>query len=105
MQPFLNLVDAYIGREYGVMVIVTDTGGSTPRKAGARMFVCTDGTTKGTVGGGWLELEATRVAKRMISEKTATATLERFGLRGSERSNTPMICGGDVELLFVPLAA
>ena len=102
MQPFLELIKDQLVKEPSVMVIVIDTGGSTPRKAGARMVVTKEGPTIGTVGDGWLELEATNIARQMLSQQSEPR-IERFGLRGPKASNSPMICGGDVELLFQPL--
>mgnify|MGYP001545521776 CR=1 FL=1 len=102
MQPFLELINDKLENEAGIIVIVVQTGGSTPRKSGARMFVPAEGPTLGTVGGGWLELEATRIARQILKEGSG-ARIERFGLRGRQHSNSPMICGGDVELLFQPL--
>ncbi len=102
MKLFLDSISKSITQDSAVMVIVTNTGGSTPRKSGARMLVLTDGSIEGTIGGGWLELEATGIAKDMIS-KGSENCLKRFSLRGRETSNTPMICGGDVELLFQAL--
>lgn len=83
-----------------VMVVVVDTQGSAPRKAGARMLVLADGTIRGTVGGGWLEAEATRLAEELLASG-GPAFLRRFELRGPG-SGTPMICGGAAELLFQP---
>jgi len=102
VQAFLDEVVGRLDDGPAVMVVVTSTGGSTPRKTGARMLVFADGPTVGTVGGGWLELEATRLARTMLADGS-TARVVTFGLRGPERSNTPMVCGGDVELLFQPL--
>lgn len=83
-----------------VMVVVVATEGSAPRKAGARMLVLPDGTRRGTVGGGWLEAEATRLAQELLASG-GPPFLRRFELRGPG-SGTPMICGGAAELLFQP---
>ncbi len=102
MKLFLDSISKLIAQDPAVMVIVTNTGGSTPRKAGARMLVLANGSIKGTIGGGWLVLEATRVAQGMLA-KNSENHLKRFALHEGENSNTPMICGGDVELLFQAL--
>ena len=39
----------------GVLAQITETSGSTPRKAGARMLLSPDGVFSGTVGGGIFE--------------------------------------------------
>jgi len=78
------------------MVVITETSGSTPRKAGARMLVHPDGRTTGTIGGGWIEAEATRLALELAAG-TDVPKIARFDMRGSDAA---MLCGGSVELLF-----
>ena len=43
-----------------VLCTVVHSGGSAPRSAGAHMAVFADGSTRGTVGGGRLELLAAK---------------------------------------------
>ena len=82
-----------------VVVCVTASRGSSPRKTGSRMLVGPDGLIYGTVGGGYIELKAIELAQTMMesNERTRTAHFEMNGLAGS---NTPMVCGGEVELFF-----
>ena len=58
-------VKAYdAGKNYAV-VTITHSDGSTPRSNG-KMIVFEDGSTKGTIGGGAVELLAIRDAKQCI---------------------------------------
>ena len=41
-----------IGSRKATLCIITETKGSTPRKAGSKMIVYDDGKTIGTIGGG-----------------------------------------------------
>ena len=50
---------ATLGRPV-VLCTVVHSGGSAPRSAGAHMAVFADGSTRGTVGGGRLELLAAK---------------------------------------------
>ena len=91
--------------EPAVMVVVVAAQGSTPRKAGARMLVLADGSSYGTVGGGWIENHAVAIAAAIL-EGREEERLHRFELTG-KANTTPMICGGSAELLFqlIPAAA
>jgi len=44
------------------LCVVVNTQGAVPRHAGSKMLVFPDGTTAGTVGGGGVEAEVSRVA-------------------------------------------
>jgi xanthine dehydrogenase accessory factor len=61
-----------------VLVAVAEARGSTPREAGAAMVVTPDGIT-GTIGGGHLEFEATRMAREALGP-----AVEVPGLAGAE---------------------
>lgn len=78
-----------------ITVSVAETRGSVPRGAGAAMRIWEDGQ-EGTIGGGALEWEATRIARDMLSRET-----------GHARHALPLgpamgqCCGGTVVLDFV----
>lgn len=78
------------------LATVVETGGSSPRKAGAKMLVREDGTTLGTVGGGRVELETVAAALEAIREgrpRTVPFTLtEEHG----------HVCGGRVLVYVEP---
>jgi len=85
--------------EPAVLVTVLRAQGSTPREAGAKMVVSA-GETHGTIGGGHLEMEATRTARELLTASSsgeAPPPLSRdFGLGPS----LGQCCGGAVTLLF-----
>ncbi|HEU4411500.1 MAG TPA: xanthine dehydrogenase accessory protein XdhC [Polyangiaceae bacterium] len=84
------------GRRFALVTVVR-TGGSTPRKAGAKMVVRDDGSIEGTVGGGALELW-------LIDE--ARAAIEAGEPRLARRHLTrelAMCCGGEVEAFVDPM--
>ena len=52
-----------------MLATVTESRGSVPRKAGARMIVGREGRIFGTIGGGLLEYQAEQTAKTVIQKK------------------------------------
>ncbi len=79
-----------------VLVTVAGIRGSAPREIGARMIV-TSRETLGTIGGGELEFQCTRLAVGLLGR--AEASLRSFPLG----SSMGQCCGGVVEILFEPL--
>ena len=87
---------ADLRRESRVAVIVTvcRTLGSTPREIGAKMIVCDDGTTHGTIGGGAVEQLAIRDAQDCL--KRREAGIFNYPLTAEHGQ----CCGGGMELLI-----
>lgn len=77
-----------------VYVQIAETRGSTPRDKGTAMKVTYDSTT-GTIGGGALEFEAIRIARKMLTEGSDDHH-QNFPLG----PNLGQCCGGSVKLLF-----
>ena len=91
-----ELRDLSAAGEPAVLVTVAGIRGSAPREIGAKMIV-TDRETIGTIGGGQLEYQSTRIAVGMLGEKTLA--LRSFPLGAS----LGQCCGGVVEILFEPI--
>jgi xanthine dehydrogenase accessory factor len=74
------------------LALLTDVQGSAPQKPGARLLVFPSGATRGTVGGGCLEMEARRRALLALPERTT----ETFTLRLDDDFgwDDGLICGG-----------
>lgn len=81
-----------------VLVIVVGTEGSAPRETGAWMAVHEDGRVEGTVGGGALEGKAIEDSCALLA--SGASRLVRYTIGGAS-SDTGMVCGGAVDLLFV----
>lgn len=92
-----ELCDLSAGDELAVLVTVAGIRGSAPREIGAKMIV-TANETIGTIGGGQLEYQATRIAVGLLGNDRPT--LRSFPLG----SSMGQCCGGVVEVLFEPLA-
>jgi len=80
-----------------VLVTVTASEGSTPRKAGSAMLVGERGYLCGTVGGGNLEHWCVGHAFEEIGNHRF------FRLDNEKAAEYGMICGGNVWILFTPL--
>jgi xanthine dehydrogenase accessory factor len=92
-----ELSDLGAAGDAAVIVTVAGIRGSAPREVGAKMIV-TATETLGTIGGGQLEYQATRIAVGMLDEERPA--LRSFPLGAS----MGQCCGGVVEILFEPLA-
>jgi xanthine dehydrogenase accessory factor len=71
--------------------------GSAPQKPGARLIVLPDGTMRGTVGGGCLEMETRRRA--LLALRTGETTLFDLRLDDDFGWDDGLICGGYTTLL------
>jgi xanthine dehydrogenase accessory factor len=92
-----ELSDLAAAGEPTVLVTVAGIRGSAPREIGAKMIV-TSTETIGTIGGGQLEYQSTRVAVEMLNDQGAM--LRSFPLG----SSMGQCCGGVVEILFESVA-
>src|SRR5210317_2645643 len=90
-----ELSDLVAAGEPAVLVTVAGIRGSAPREIGAKMIV-TATETIGTIGGGQLEYQSTRIAVGMLDD-------DRLALRSFPLgSSMGQCCGGVVEILFEP---
>jgi xanthine dehydrogenase accessory factor len=79
--------------QLAVLVTVTKSSGSTPRKHGAKMIVLPDGTFFGTVGGGAPEYRALEDARKCLDEMHGATS----NIPLQQRGEFPA-CGGTMEL-------
>ena len=79
-------------------VTVIASSGSTPRGAGAMMFVFDDGASLGTIGGGAVEYAAQKRAAELLIDGRSESV--GYVLNKSDVANLGMICGGDVTVYF-----
>ncbi|RST31245.1 XdhC family protein [Sphingomonas ginkgonis] len=85
--------------EPGVLVLLTGTTGSFPRRVGSQMAVAADGTTAGSLSSGCVE-QAIVAEARAALDATAPRRV-RFG-QGSPFIDIRLPCGGGIDLLFLP---
>lgn len=84
-------------KEQGVLCVIIEKHGSSPRGEGSMMLVTKHGVI-GTIGGGILECAVIEKAR-----KVTDVTTEEFQLSNEESAALGMICGGKNKILFVPL--
>lgn len=94
-----ELGEVVTGGGDAVLVTIASTRGSAPREIGARMIV-TQTQTRGTIGGGQLEHECTRIAVGMLGPDV-TCSMRTFPLGAA----MGQCCGGVVDVLFEPVNA
>lgn len=80
-------------REYKAFALVTlvKTQGATPRSVGSKMMVFSDGSTRGTIGGGVLEKQV--VADALLCLRDRSKALKEYENR-AEEADSP--CGGTI---------
>lgn len=96
-----RIAEVVASNRQAALCIVTETSGSTPRKAGAKMIVFADGTDlgviEGTVGGGAFEHE---VRKRAIK---SLAQAQPCHFKIALTNELGMCCGGQMTVYIEPL--
>ena len=94
MKVWHQLFDTLQKHGRAAMISVAEVNGSTPREPGARMVIASDGTFRGTIGGGTLEWQAIADARRALGDG-AGASLNHIVL-GPDMGQC---CGGTLKLL------
>ncbi len=84
-----------------VLATIVSKSGSAPRSVGTRMLIGDNGVNVGTIGGGYIESEVFKTAKKMLSDNEKSFVLKEYGTV-SEEENTG--CGGRVEIFFEKIA-
>ena len=85
-----------------IVVTVAGVRGSAPREIGAKMIV-TGSETIGTIGGGQLEYQCTKIAVEQLRQEGSYAG-ERLWRRFPLGSNCGQCCGGVVDIMFERVA-
>lgn len=84
-------------REPGMLCIIVEKRGSTPRGVGSMMFVGKDKVV-GSIGGG----EAEYLAISHVAE-TSSVTVREYRLNNKHADGLDMVCGGTIKALFLPV--
>lgn len=95
---FRKMLERLASGESVVLASIVASSGSTPRGSGARMVVCADGESFGTIGGGAVEYEAQKLAKEVLESKQSYT--KGFNLSPNQVADLGMVCGGDVTVYF-----
>lgn len=107
MDIYSKLAKAKLERKSVALAVITQTVGSTPRKAGSKMLVYPDGNIFGTIGGGVIEEKVIKTAMQSLHDRQIRYL--RFALNNNKKLNKSkgedigMICGGDMEVYIEPV--
>lgn len=85
------------------MATIVKSKGSTPRKAGARMLVYSDGSICGTIGGGSAEHDVRMQSLNVMNDYTHA--FYKVSMDNEKASDEGMICGGSMEVFIEPVSA
>ena len=94
--PWLDaLTQALADEQHAVLIVVAAIQGSAPRETGAAMVV-TPARAFGSIGGGHLEFEATRIARDALRKPASGTWVVRFPLA----ARLGQCCGGVATVAF-----
>lgn len=101
MRDFFQKLDQALQMGAATLATVVNARGSTPRIAGARMFVPENGPAIGTIGGGMTEGSVLALARETLAD--GTPRLFEADLRGKPGEVRDGICGGTMTLWLTRL--
>ncbi|MBW1713825.1 MAG: XdhC family protein, partial [Deltaproteobacteria bacterium] len=79
-----------------VWATIVKRSGSAPRTVGTRLLLLSDGSIRGSVGGGLLEAQVMEAGRQLLTG--GQARLMNFDLTGQTAEAAGMICGGMVDV-------
>lgn len=100
MSIWKSVAELEKNQEAGVLCTIVRSQGSTPRHAGSKMLVKSDGSIIGSVGGGELENRTISAALKLIPDRNPD-WLE-YSLNDPAQGD-PGVCGGQVEIYMEPI--
>jgi len=80
------------------LLLVVDSRGSSPGKAGAKLFIDADGTSCGTIGGGKVEYDLSAQVLSLLHEPDSCTRLFY-----QQHNSSGQVCGGTQTVLFYRL--
>ncbi|MBL8183239.1 MAG: XdhC family protein, partial [Blastocatellia bacterium] len=104
----LQFVHDFLERTKSVtLLVVAESSGSSPGRAGYKMAVAADGDLFGSIGGGVMEVNLVEWSRAILSEPGAVATgflVEQVHRRNAENASG-MICSGRQTVILKQLTA
>lgn len=91
---YTRLYETLQAGQPAVLLTVVASQGSTPRGIGSHQAVFTDGTTAGTVGGGYQEYLAIQAGRQCLESRQST--FRRLILHPNEEEDINAACGGEL---------
>ncbi|MBK5964603.1 hypothetical protein CCR95_11055 [Thiocystis minor] len=99
------ILTSLVRREPVANAMILAQRGSSPRHAGARMLVRTDGSTLGSLGGGSMEAQVIDMARAALADGQARCLTIDLGSETGcvATDDLDMLCGGETDVLIHPL--
>ena len=89
-----------------VLLLVVDSDGSSPGRAGFKMLVSSDDSLFGSIGGGLLEHDLAEAAKEKIRHKDERINYKKYYHDADEEENkSGLICSGSQDVATIPLSS
>ena len=101
LEGLRRLADGGFSHGGGALATLTQTRGSTFRRAGARMLVCGDGTVVRGLSGGCPEADIIARARDVIA--AGTSRIVRYDRESGLDALIELGCGGELDVLIEPL--
>ena len=98
MDFWVGCLKALKTKQVLALLLVVDSRGSSPGKAGAKMAITADGASFGTIGGGLVEHDLSEQALALLHEPESCTRLFYLQHNGSGQ-----VCGGTQTVLFYRL--
>ena len=119
-----QLKELRVQKENIVLISIVNGEGSVPRKAGAYMLLSESGKQYGTIGGGAAEYNSLHIAQELLEKMNSkmnplkgeslqadtreifdlnVPVIKQFWMDGQEVFSKEMICGGWIQVLFIPI--
>lgn len=96
-----DVADALVTTDKLMLLLVVDSQGSSPGKAGDKMFLTGQGKSLGSIGGGAVEQKLQRMARRLLDNNQFSQQLIRQQHQLDVKAEASgMICGGEQTLLL-----
>jgi len=102
MRDILPVIDRWRAEgKRTALATVVQTWGSSPRRAGSKMVIASDGQFSGSVSGGCVENAVIEAALDVL--KTDQARLLHFGVADETAWEVGLACGGSIDIFVKPL--
>lgn len=89
-----------------MLMIVSETIGSSPGKVGFKMAVAADGSISGSIGGGVMEYQMVELAREKIKKNIQKPFLKRqVHEHDAPEDRSGMICSGEQTNVFIPITS
>ncbi|MFV0388882.1 MAG: XdhC family protein [Pyrinomonadaceae bacterium] len=104
LREILRKIESLNNKQIAVLATVVDVKGSSYRLPGARMLICEDGSTYGTVSGGCLEADVLEHANSVLKTGEPQVFVYDTSKQPDSVFSLNMGCRGIIKVLLEPLA-